>query len=521
MPLNVRTWTCDCGTTHDRDVNAAKNLLAAGLAVYSLWSWCKTSTEFSGRAVGDEAGNLTARAVRTPPFREESSRSPSGRWGRVLRRALEAAVAAEAAARGAVEEAAARAAEGGAGAGAGRGEEGVLEEFRGQRRARAATSGRPARRAQRLISRAAPASADPALPRSSGPRRGSGRAGRPTAVRGGGRVRAPRLALSAGSCPVPASNRSSGAPASGFQCSSAGSRSGTRPKRAALPSAIDHRRAASAWWATETATRGSGTESARATFSTRYARGSRIRCVALIGAPSVGRSLFSSLRVAQGEEAAEGAEFAQVDVGCHGLSTASRRPQARVGCTPCPPPGGGRGAGRTPSAVGPNACSGTTTWAIGQEIVEVWKPTVRRATGCAAATRRGAAMSALALAVLLSLVSAVAYAGGAIVQERVAVSTPQHAYAPLRRPALVVRGGAQRSGRAAARGGAGVRPAEPGAAAGRADDRVRAADGGALRAPQGRGAPPGAARSWPRWVSPVCCPSRGRRPSSRWKARSG
>ncbi|MFE2987732.1 DMT family transporter [Streptomyces sp. NPDC059262] len=43
-------------------------------------------------------------------------------------------------------------------------------------------------------------------------------------------------------------------------------------------------------------------------------------------------------------------------------------------------------------------------------------------------------MSALTLAVLLSLVSAVAYAGGAILQERVAVSTPEHTYAPLRRP---------------------------------------------------------------------------------------
>ncbi|MEU0823197.1 zinc ribbon domain-containing protein, partial [Streptomyces mirabilis] len=33
MPLNVRTWTCDCGVIHDRDVNAAHSLLAAGLAV--------------------------------------------------------------------------------------------------------------------------------------------------------------------------------------------------------------------------------------------------------------------------------------------------------------------------------------------------------------------------------------------------------------------------------------------------------------------------------------------------------
>ncbi|MFD7818404.1 DMT family transporter [Streptomyces sp. NPDC059785] len=44
-------------------------------------------------------------------------------------------------------------------------------------------------------------------------------------------------------------------------------------------------------------------------------------------------------------------------------------------------------------------------------------------------------MNALSLSVLLSFVSAVAYAGGAIVQEQVAVTSPHRAYAPLRRPA--------------------------------------------------------------------------------------
>lgn len=33
MPLSVCEWTCDCGARHDRDVNAARNILTLSTTV--------------------------------------------------------------------------------------------------------------------------------------------------------------------------------------------------------------------------------------------------------------------------------------------------------------------------------------------------------------------------------------------------------------------------------------------------------------------------------------------------------
>ncbi|MHA6805963.1 RNA-guided endonuclease InsQ/TnpB family protein [Salinifilum ghardaiensis] len=46
MPLHIRTWTCaGCGATHDRDVNAASNIKAAGLAVSACGAGARPQRE--------------------------------------------------------------------------------------------------------------------------------------------------------------------------------------------------------------------------------------------------------------------------------------------------------------------------------------------------------------------------------------------------------------------------------------------------------------------------------------------
>ncbi|SFT82263.1 putative transposase [Actinopolyspora lacussalsi subsp. righensis] len=64
-PLDVRTWTCPCGATHDRDHNAAKNILAAGRA--ERQNACGPDVRPHTGADGDEAGSSgTPRGATAP-----------------------------------------------------------------------------------------------------------------------------------------------------------------------------------------------------------------------------------------------------------------------------------------------------------------------------------------------------------------------------------------------------------------------------------------------------------------------
>ncbi len=73
LPLSVRRWTCaGCGTQHDRDHNAAKTILAAGLAVSACGAGVRPQRSSSGRAVGDEAGSVVVRTTAGPSPRGEA-----------------------------------------------------------------------------------------------------------------------------------------------------------------------------------------------------------------------------------------------------------------------------------------------------------------------------------------------------------------------------------------------------------------------------------------------------------------
>ncbi|KAB8161904.1 IS200/IS605 family element transposase accessory protein TnpB [Streptomyces sp. 3MP-14] len=66
LPLHVRTWTCACGATQDRDVNAAKNLLAAGLAASACGDGVRPQRE-SSRTGQSSVKQETQRATAGTP----------------------------------------------------------------------------------------------------------------------------------------------------------------------------------------------------------------------------------------------------------------------------------------------------------------------------------------------------------------------------------------------------------------------------------------------------------------------
>ncbi|MGW2372148.1 RNA-guided endonuclease InsQ/TnpB family protein [Kitasatospora sp. NPDC001683] len=71
MSLNVRQWECDCGAVHDRDVNAARNILAAGLAVAACGDGVRPQRSTPG-------GRSSVKQEVVPPQRSRAAAQPRG-----------------------------------------------------------------------------------------------------------------------------------------------------------------------------------------------------------------------------------------------------------------------------------------------------------------------------------------------------------------------------------------------------------------------------------------------------------